>query len=320
MSNENLELRLNSTKNNSLIDSLTGLPNRDAFTKEVYQRILNSILNEKPLGLAFIDLDYFKLINDRFSHFAGDKFLSEMGNFFANYLEKSFRLGGDEFTAIIENQSDKEIKKKLLKILQEGDKLEIELSNNNIQGIINPSISIGYSSISRIKPLVNALIYEADIYFPELNKLYEATLNLTGKDKVRIPNTSIRNLNNVINNLNLIEQKPETSWESPNDILDKNTRDALFRVIENTYRGIQAPFTKEILHATQENGRKPFVSIIGSVLLNKADEEVYKVKKNKHYQRGGLAIAGNPEIYFVREGKIITINELNKTINQQVIK
>lgn len=59
-------------------DMLTGLPNRASFDNYLKQKLLNPVAN-KGIGLAFIDLNDFKVINDTFGHSAGDKVLSAIG-------------------------------------------------------------------------------------------------------------------------------------------------------------------------------------------------------------------------------------------------
>lgn len=81
-------------------DDLTGLPNRRSFVEELKRR-LNDTTN--PVGLMVIDMDDFKLVNDRYGHLTGDAVL----RLFARYLqrianpgESLARLGGDEFAII----------------------------------------------------------------------------------------------------------------------------------------------------------------------------------------------------------------------------
>jgi diguanylate cyclase (GGDEF)-like protein len=85
-------------------DALTGLNNRhtmeEAFTREI-QRCKR---DEHPLSLVMIDVDNFKLFNDRFGHMAGDRALSAV----ANILSRQFRprdllvrYGGDEFAVLL---------------------------------------------------------------------------------------------------------------------------------------------------------------------------------------------------------------------------
>ncbi len=90
-------------------DTLTGLPNRALFMDRLGQGIASTRRLNHKLGLIFIDLDGFKLINDSLGHDTGDLLLKEA----AIRLERSVRdsdtvarLGGDEFTVIMPNLED----------------------------------------------------------------------------------------------------------------------------------------------------------------------------------------------------------------------
>ncbi len=90
-------------------DPLTGLANRRAF----YQRLETAISRQrrtgKPLDVLYLDLDQFKLINDRHGHAVGDDALQQIAAALrsASRLEDfAARLGGDEFALILDDQAD----------------------------------------------------------------------------------------------------------------------------------------------------------------------------------------------------------------------
>ncbi|MBX9849370.1 MAG: GGDEF domain-containing protein, partial [Rhodocyclaceae bacterium] len=56
-------------------DPLTGLSNRRAFHPFLSNEMRRSIREQTPIGLALIDVDYFKNYNDEFGHAAGDQCL-----------------------------------------------------------------------------------------------------------------------------------------------------------------------------------------------------------------------------------------------------
>lgn len=92
-------------------DELTGLPNRRLFDDRIEQAILRADREKQMMGLAFIDVDKFKEINDSLGHQAGDEVLAEVANRLRNCLRSSdtiARLGGDEFSLIIEGVKQQE--------------------------------------------------------------------------------------------------------------------------------------------------------------------------------------------------------------------
>lgn len=82
-------------------DSLTGLLNRSAFGVELAKKI--SCAASEPFALYYIDLDYFKALNDSQGHAAGDAALKQIAASFREAFPKALlaRLGGDEFAVAL---------------------------------------------------------------------------------------------------------------------------------------------------------------------------------------------------------------------------
>ncbi|MCR4378144.1 MAG: EAL domain-containing protein [Rhodospirillales bacterium] len=90
-------------------DNLTGLPNRSLFLDRLNQALANMHRANKNLGLLFIDLDGFKLVNDTLGHNVGDMLLKEAARRLGTCVRTGdtvARLGGDEFTIIMPNLDD----------------------------------------------------------------------------------------------------------------------------------------------------------------------------------------------------------------------
>lgn len=89
-----------------LHDGLTGLPNRVLLLDRLRQALARESRAGTVLGVLFIDLDNFKVVNDSLGHGAGDDLLIELAERLRQHLRKSdtaARLGGDEFVVLIEN-------------------------------------------------------------------------------------------------------------------------------------------------------------------------------------------------------------------------
>jgi diguanylate cyclase (GGDEF)-like protein len=92
-------------------DELTGLPNRTLFLDRLTQTLLKAKRNRQLVGLLYIDLDHFKVVNDTHGHVTGDHLLQQAAKRLRTCLRQSdtlARLGGDEFTVILENINSEE--------------------------------------------------------------------------------------------------------------------------------------------------------------------------------------------------------------------
>ncbi|QQX79135.1 EAL domain-containing protein [Shewanella sp. KX20019] len=90
-------------------DPLTGLPNRRMLLDYLAGEILKSDRREKHFALMFIDLDYFKEVNDTLGHDMGDLLLTEAAKRLKSCIRDSdvvARLGGDEFTVVLAGITD----------------------------------------------------------------------------------------------------------------------------------------------------------------------------------------------------------------------
>jgi diguanylate cyclase len=84
----------------ALSDPLTGLPNRRSLAQELGRMLARVQRDDRALVVAYIDLDAFKPINDRYGHEAGDRFLVAIARALEGALRDAdlvARIGGDEF-------------------------------------------------------------------------------------------------------------------------------------------------------------------------------------------------------------------------------
>lgn len=87
----------------AMIDALTGLLNRRAFTEMLDGAVARAHRSGERIGVLYLDLDDFKSINDRYGHDVGDRVLAEVGQRLRSTLrqgEHCGRLGGDEFAVL----------------------------------------------------------------------------------------------------------------------------------------------------------------------------------------------------------------------------
>lgn len=175
-------------------DHLTGLLNRIQFENMINHTIQSSARNHKKFALLFIDLDYFKDVNDTYGHDVGDLVLKEVASRIRNHLRKEdivARIGGDEFNAVITD------------IKEESDVISIA---NNINEIIKKpivvkektfylSLSIGISLYPKHGIDTVSLSKNADQAMYEVKKngrdgvlLYDTTFSADLINKVTLKN------------------------------------------------------------------------------------------------------------------------------------
>jgi diguanylate cyclase len=157
-------------------DGLTGLANRSLFRQRLQEAIERSDDNGESFTLMFLDLDRFKTINDSLGHEFGDRLLqlvaSELAtclrenDFITRYTDISndigaYRLGGDEFTVLLENIPNQEIvatiAKRILHTLSQPFQVGIH------QLFISVSIGITHYPQVNASTDLETLIKQADL-------------------------------------------------------------------------------------------------------------------------------------------------------------
>ncbi|SDQ72952.1 diguanylate cyclase [Pseudomonas grimontii] len=101
---EHLEVQ----RQKALIDPLTGLPNRAAWSERLDHEVNSWHQRGNSLSLAMLDLDHFKRINDGYGHLAGDKVLKIIANVLRKRLRPNdfiARFGGEEFVLLMPDSS-----------------------------------------------------------------------------------------------------------------------------------------------------------------------------------------------------------------------
>lgn len=87
-------------------DSLTGVRNKTAYDKEMMKlQFMMETSRSEPFGIAMIDLNFLKKINDTYGHEHGNIAIQKLCNLVCNVFDRSpvFRIGGDEFVVILKD-------------------------------------------------------------------------------------------------------------------------------------------------------------------------------------------------------------------------
>jgi len=165
-------------KHHALHDYLTGMPNRNFFSKMLKEEMTRTEKSKRTLAVFYLDIDKFKVINDKLGHDIGDELLKEFSRRVkACIREKDLlaRIGGDEFGILITNLHDKK------KSIEIAERILASFSNNwVIEGHhLKVASSIGISFYTEpYKQDEKLLLKHADI------ALYKAKENGRGNYQV----------------------------------------------------------------------------------------------------------------------------------------
>lgn len=112
-------------------DMLTGLPNRSLFQDRLRQTLAQAQRSRHHVGVLFLDLDRFKMVNDSLGHSFGDRLLEQVAHRLRYCLREGdtlARIGGDEFTILLPQLEREEaaarVAEKCIKALQESFTLD----------------------------------------------------------------------------------------------------------------------------------------------------------------------------------------------------
>jgi diguanylate cyclase (GGDEF)-like protein len=154
-------------------DALTNILNRRAWTERA--SVLLASGSPRPIALMFLDLDHFKLLNDRQGHSSGDRALVAVARALSNELRPAdlfARYGGEEFVAMLDHTSVEQAMQIATRLCRRVHRLEISAAGDESLPL---SISIGVA-MRRDGDDVAALVERGD------QAMYRAKVN--GRNQV----------------------------------------------------------------------------------------------------------------------------------------
>ena len=150
-------------------DDLTGLKNRRAFNRRLKRGWAQAIQDQSQIALLMVDVDYFKKVNDRFGHAAGDSLLRQVADRLrisaTHAADVAARYGGDEFVVILSNPEEVRVRETAEKIRRAVADLRMTDSN----GSVPMSVTIGAAlvtptalrSVDGLLQFADTALYEA---------------------------------------------------------------------------------------------------------------------------------------------------------------
>ena len=169
------KILMEALKEKNLTDSLTGLYNRKYLDEIVEKQLALDVKNGSIYAIMFLDIDYFKMVNDTYGHDIGDDILRKLAITMKKSIganETLVRYGGEEFLILMKNATQESTKKLADKINADFSKIIFNYGGDSF----SKTVSIGYSFFPTDTDQFWKCIKYADI------SLYEA--KATGRNKV----------------------------------------------------------------------------------------------------------------------------------------
>lgn len=156
------------THDRATIDRLTGVYNRQALLSELFVEVERASRYDRPLCVAFVDIDHFKVVNDSYGHESGDTVLRGVAQVLSANLRASDligRYGGEEFMLILTETNVEEgaVLAEKLRTLVERERFSVE-GNPELSVTISIGIVGGVGQQLRMETLVrdaDAAMYSA---------------------------------------------------------------------------------------------------------------------------------------------------------------
>jgi len=150
------------TQDLAIRDGLTSLYRKGYFLERLKEECKRALRKHAPLSLLMLDIDHFKVYNDKFGHTAGDIVLKNISLLMTQVFEKAnaviSRFGGEEFCVILSNTDKDEAHKIAERLLLAVAKTTVILRREET----NITVSIGAASLPLDTSFEDELILKAD--------------------------------------------------------------------------------------------------------------------------------------------------------------
>lgn len=147
-------------------DSLTGLPNRALLLDRVGQAGARARERNATIGLIFVDLDYFKRVNDSLGHHAGDRLLiaaSERLQKCQRPTDTVARLGGDEFVLLLDDLGPDAVSEGMAVAERILTQFSLPFELDNKQYMVGASLGLALEDAQAQRGDADALLRDADV-------------------------------------------------------------------------------------------------------------------------------------------------------------
>ena len=139
---ENMKIEVSRANELAMRDSLTGVKSKAAYDQQRDRLNLDIQAGDAEFGIAMIDINYLKKVNDTYGHEKGNIYIKKMCTMICDAFAHSpvFRVGGDEFVAVLIHR-DYENREELVQLLR--DKMDEQAAKKDVDEWLKPTAAIG---------------------------------------------------------------------------------------------------------------------------------------------------------------------------------
>jgi diguanylate cyclase (GGDEF)-like protein len=147
----------------SLLDGLTGIPNRRRFDEVLTNEWKRALRSKRPLSIIMIDIDHFKAFNDHYGHLSGDNCLKKVALTMSGMLKRPTdvlaRYGGEEFAAILP-LTEGDGAKAIAAAMQAGV-IDLAIPHDHSSASSRVTISMGIATLIPMRGMMAAMLVAA---------------------------------------------------------------------------------------------------------------------------------------------------------------
>ncbi len=174
-------------------DPLTGLPTRNLFLQHLDEALARGRKDPAArVGVLFLDLDRFKMVNDSFGHVVGDKFLIEVANRITACLRPSdlvARFAGDQFALMVGGVSEVGDAVRVMERIQHALKAPFGVAGTEVFASLTVGIALGTPDYERAEDLLrdgDTALHRAKASSTRRYEIFEPGMRLQVMERLRV--------------------------------------------------------------------------------------------------------------------------------------
>jgi diguanylate cyclase (GGDEF)-like protein/PAS domain S-box-containing protein len=174
----------------TLHDSLTGLPNRVLLEDRLGHALARLDRRRESVGVFYVDLDRFKLINDTLGHEYGDQLIVEIGRRLSAAVRPSdtvARLGGDEFVVLAEDLGGRDEASDMAERLRTAVSAPIRLAGTDVVALASIGVALAadrYGTPEQLLREADTAMYSAKQHGKDRHEIFDGGLLVTAMQRV----------------------------------------------------------------------------------------------------------------------------------------